>query len=181
MNETIFLGECPIIRPEGIYFGGRRVIRLGMGDLERHNPLPAGRYWVDVFAPDASAFIAWLRANKNAVHVTTTESFPENGGGPARDWYLFDVTTPVPWSGPGFPTVAGPEIKTAEDTAQRPDPEKDPTDKLDDWIKNDMSAVLSTIKVAVIGAAVVGTIVLGVSLLKDRPDPAPRRERFPAS
>ena len=30
MNETIFLGECPIIRPEGIYYGGRRVIRLGL-------------------------------------------------------------------------------------------------------------------------------------------------------
>ncbi len=28
MNETIFLGECPIIRPEGIYYGGRRVIAL---------------------------------------------------------------------------------------------------------------------------------------------------------
>jgi hypothetical protein len=28
INETVFLGECPIIRPEGIYYGGRRVIAL---------------------------------------------------------------------------------------------------------------------------------------------------------
>lgn len=28
INETAFLGECPIIRPEGIYYGGRRVIAL---------------------------------------------------------------------------------------------------------------------------------------------------------
>lgn len=28
INETAFLGECPIIRPEGIYYGGRRVISL---------------------------------------------------------------------------------------------------------------------------------------------------------
>lgn len=33
INETVFLGECPIIRPEGIYYGGRQVIRLGMGGV----------------------------------------------------------------------------------------------------------------------------------------------------
>jgi hypothetical protein len=30
MNETVFLGGCPVIRPEGIYLNGRRVIRLGL-------------------------------------------------------------------------------------------------------------------------------------------------------
>lgn len=30
MNETIFLGGCPVIRPEGIYYEGRRVISLGL-------------------------------------------------------------------------------------------------------------------------------------------------------
>jgi hypothetical protein len=41
MNETISrggrqavgFGECPVVRPEGIYYGGRRVIRLGVGDI----------------------------------------------------------------------------------------------------------------------------------------------------
>lgn len=41
MNETISLGgasvvgfgECPVIQPDGIYYEGRRVIRLGMGDV----------------------------------------------------------------------------------------------------------------------------------------------------
>jgi hypothetical protein len=40
INETLSLGECPIIRPEGIYYGGRRVIALdpglsgfGLGDV----------------------------------------------------------------------------------------------------------------------------------------------------
>lgn len=37
MNETVFLGACPVIRPEGIYLDGQRVIRLGLlgdaGDL----------------------------------------------------------------------------------------------------------------------------------------------------
>lgn len=30
MDETIFLGGCPVIQPEGIYLNGRRVIRLGL-------------------------------------------------------------------------------------------------------------------------------------------------------
>lgn len=29
-NETVFLGECPIITSEGIYYGGRKVISLGI-------------------------------------------------------------------------------------------------------------------------------------------------------
>ena len=29
-GEALFLGACPIIRPEGIYYDGRRVIRFGM-------------------------------------------------------------------------------------------------------------------------------------------------------
>ncbi len=27
------VGECPIVRPEGIYYGGRKVISLGLGDV----------------------------------------------------------------------------------------------------------------------------------------------------
>jgi len=30
MSETVFLGGCPVIRPEGIYLNGHRVIRLGL-------------------------------------------------------------------------------------------------------------------------------------------------------
>lgn len=33
MNETIFLGGCPVIRPEGIYLDGKRVIRLGLNGV----------------------------------------------------------------------------------------------------------------------------------------------------
>lgn len=33
MNETVFLGGCPVIKPEGIYLDGRRVIRLGLSGV----------------------------------------------------------------------------------------------------------------------------------------------------
>lgn len=95
------------------------------GALERTNPLPAGRYWVDVFSPDADAFGAWLSSNKATVHVVATEHFEKNDAGPPRDWYLFQVLAPTPWAGPGFPTIAAPTVTSSSDTATRPDPTPD--------------------------------------------------------
>lgn len=95
------------------------------GALERTNPLPAGRYWVDVFQPDADAFGAWLSSNKATVHVVSTEHFERNASGPPRDWYLFQVMAPTPWQGPGFPTIADATVTSSSDTATRPDPTPD--------------------------------------------------------
>lgn len=138
LNETLSfggVGECPIVRPEGIYYGGRKVISLGVGAIERTNPLPVGKYWVDVFDPQEVAFRAWLQKNKANVAVTTTESFDPVGDYPGRVWRLFEVNAPVMWEGPGFPTIAGPGVNTSADTSDRPPPEKDPTDKLADYLK----------------------------------------------
>jgi hypothetical protein len=145
MNETISrggrqvvgFGECPVVRPEGIYYGGRRVIRLGVGvgALQRTNPLPAGKYWIDVFTPQEAAFQDWLRRNKTHVIVTTTETFDPIDDWPGRTWRLFEVKAPVSWEGPGFPTIAGPGVQSSSDTSDRPAPEKDPTDKLSDYLK----------------------------------------------
>lgn len=33
MNEMVFLGGCPVIKPEGIFLDGRQVIRFGLGDV----------------------------------------------------------------------------------------------------------------------------------------------------
>lgn len=37
--------------------------------LERSNPLPPGRYWVDVSPADKPAFDGWLAANRGALAV----------------------------------------------------------------------------------------------------------------
>lgn len=155
MNETIFLGGCPVIRPEGIYYGGRRVIRLdpGLGAVERQNPLPAGRYWVDVFQNDSDTFGAWLSSNKATVRVRTTEHFDSD---PARDWYLFEVSVPTPWHGPGFPTIAGPNVTTSSDTAQRPDPPPFATEQIEQILAGEKRALTTAVWVGVGLIAVVG-------------------------
>lgn len=146
----------------------RRVHRVGgscarSGAVERANPLPAGRYWVDVFQPDADAFGAWLSSNKATVRVVSTQHFDRNDAGPPRDWYLFEVTAPTPWQGPGLPTRADASITSSADTVQRPDPLPDPlsqaADTASDLFSSARSAATALPTVALVAVGV------GVALL----------------
>ena len=112
------------------------------------NPLPNGRYWVDVFDGKAPADPGknrnkrqlaqdWFSAFRQLgnVKVRATQSFAANPGGPARDWYLFEVVpgdagtvAAVTGVGPtwdalnlGFPTIATDDIKSSDDTVQKPE------------------------------------------------------------
>lgn len=182
INETVFLGGCPVIKPEGIYVDGRRVIRLGMdgvgvGALERRNPLPPGKYWVDVFTPQEAAFQDWLRKNKGSVSVITTETFAPIDDYPGRAWRLFTVQAPVAWEGPGFPTIAEPGVETSEDTAQRPDPEKDPLDKLSDFYTGSAAKttfwVIGAVVAVVVGGVIVAHYLIPRSAPASSPPPTP--------
>lgn len=105
---------------------GADVFAAAVGKLQRQNPLPPGRYWIDVFEKDAAAFRAWLERSPG-VRVQTTQHFDES---PARDWYLFDVTAPTSWEGPGLPTIATADVKSSEDTVQRPPPPPSVADQM---------------------------------------------------
>jgi hypothetical protein len=101
--------------------------------IERRNPLPAGTYWIDVFAPKLADWTAWTTLNRGKVKVTTSEHFDANAGGPARDFQAFTVLTPTPFPNVqlGYPTIAsGPNI-TSDDTVQKPPPPKDFLDTID--------------------------------------------------
>jgi hypothetical protein len=99
--------------------------------VERRNPLPAGRYWLDVFGEQRAKFTAWRLLNGKAVRVLATESHDTD---PPRDWVRFDTTAPVPWEAAfGFPTIvpAGADVTTSGQTVQRPDPEPEFLDTID--------------------------------------------------
>lgn len=130
---------------------------------ERRNPLPVGRYWVDVFdlvstAPatkgqnEQTAFRAWLRRNAATVKVERTQSFDTE---PARDFYIFKVVASTPWEGPGFPTIAPSGVQSSDDTVTKLPPEKDPLDKLGDAL-----SVPSPSSFALILAVGLGGLVL---------------------
>lgn len=83
--------------------------------VERSNPLPLGVYWQNIPQPKQAEFGAWLREHREHLRVLSTE-----GGDPS--WVLFRVLEPVPWEGPGFPTLGRDGMNQA-DTVSRPDPE----------------------------------------------------------
>jgi len=137
MNVMASRSERDGYVPTGLGRSGVAVVANGWalsatGALERRNPLPPGRYWVDVFQSKATAFNAWLARQKDSVRVETTESYPGDldRAYESRDWVLFRVLAPVPWEGPGLPTVADAGVRTSDDTVQKPPPEKNPLDDL---------------------------------------------------
>ena len=83
--------------------------------VERRSPLPVARYWVDVSPAEQPAFNAWVLGSAGAVAVRTTSQYNDGW-----TWFLFDVVSPVPWNGPGFPTIATPDVKTPADVITSP-------------------------------------------------------------
>ena len=133
--------------------------------LERRNPVPPGRYWVDVFDQVSThpathgqntqtAFRDWLRRNAATVQSESTQSFDTE---PPRDFYIFRVLAPTLWEGPGFPEVAPASVQSSADTAQRPDPEKDPLDQLGDALGSAGSQASALVFAVAVGA---GALVL---------------------
>lgn len=122
--------------------------RAIVGALERRNPLPPGRYWIDVFEPHSAAFSAWLSRQGGKVRVESTERFPANAGGPAREFVLFQVVQAVPWEGPGLPTIADAGVRTSADTVERPPPAQGPIDALTDEVRSAADTTRTVVAVA---------------------------------
>jgi hypothetical protein len=93
--------------------------------------LEPGRYWVDVFEQNRVPFQGFVNVGlrDGALAIEETEDFEDQG----RSFVIFTTTAPRLYTlDLGLPpfNVAGPNIKCAADTVSRPDPEKDPLDKL---------------------------------------------------
>ena len=124
--------------------------------VQRQNPLPKGRYWVDIVDtkhdPGARLYFAsWLLRNSKSVKVVRVEHFDRLRHGADRDWYLFDVSAPVRWEtdrGFGLPTIvksgenptAAP-VLSAADTATTPAPTS-LSDQFRDFLNDAKSVVL---------------------------------------
>lgn len=137
--------------------------------LERRRPLPAGRYWLDVFEPNQLAWGSWVDAMTRMVPpratIEVTQHFEGTDGAGPHDFVIF--STPgenVAWEAAGLPspTIAGPEIQTSDDTVQKPPPEPDLVDQLGD-LSEHAKGITTGLKVAGFIAVVV---VVGSFALK---------------
>lgn len=91
--------------------------------LERRNPLPLGRYWVDIQRKYVPDFDNFLRIVGRGIFVRQTKERedPHTTGG-ANTGYLFDVLDPlIPWDSTryGYPTIAT-NITDLDQTGQVP-------------------------------------------------------------
>ena len=128
--------------------------------LERRSPLPKGLYWLDALGENQAAFRDWRSVHAAAVKVRTSESFPDPA--PGREWLKFEVLSPVAWDARrfGFPNIIRPgePINSSADTVQRPDPVKDPLDRLGDELSSAGSATIRLVQLAaLLGGAIVVT------------------------
>ena len=95
--------------------------------VERANPLPRGRYWVNASGDAAiDQLDKWMADNNATVHPVKSE-FDPGAPGPFTNpvpvqWVLFDVMEPTTWNGPGLPEIATVNVQSQADTVQRPEP-----------------------------------------------------------
>lgn len=100
--------------------------------LERRNPLPPGRYWVDILTPKLTSFELMLEREKDNVVVETREYNPNSSNfNASTTTFLFRNARPFPWQqGWSLPNRAGTEVQTPADTLQRPAPEPGPIEQI---------------------------------------------------
>jgi hypothetical protein len=97
----------------------------------RTNPLPAGRYWIDVFGVEnVKDFGAWVTEMAGAVRTEQVEENPE--ADPPSLFAIFvvpDGRSPfMPFEKFGFPTTAPASVKSKDDTEHGPDDEDESSD-----------------------------------------------------
>lgn len=139
--------------------------------IERRRPLPAGRYWLDVFPANARQWELWTSSMQKMdpprVQILTTEHFDGVDGAPPHDFVLFETASEnVAYHAAGlpFPSVADSTIQTSEDTVTKPPPPPSVLEQLEQTA----SSLGSSAKVGVgIGVAAVVAIA-GLTLLKRR-------------
>lgn len=107
--------------------------------IQRANPIPIGRYWVDAIDATATLFAdAWFAKHRSTVKLLRKEDSSGTGPiapswAPGRSWYLFEVLAPTErWQqvkGLGLPTIVqspqapnAPAVQTSADTVIKPKP-----------------------------------------------------------
>jgi hypothetical protein len=127
--------------------------------LERRRPLPAGRYWLDVFPRNKQAWELWSSsmAKLGSLRVEKTQHFDASGGNEAYDFVIFETSTPnVAWGALNLPhpTIAPSNVQSSEDTVTKPPPPPGVFEQIDDTVKS-----IGT------GAKIASGVLVGVAAL----------------
>ena len=122
------------------------------------SPIPPGRYWIFVNGPaNIADFDAWIRDMQGGVRVETASL--DKRGSASSAFIIFRVPDGrFPFLNAaqfGFPNFAGPEITSAQDAVQRPDPELDPLDRIPDPLDAAKNAAKDAARLALVLVVVI--------------------------
>jgi hypothetical protein len=99
--------------------------------------LTVGRYWITGFGDKATQITAYLATTNAAgsTRVEVTEAINATTDNSPGQFWIFNVLKPVGWFATlwGKPSIAGPNVHSAADTANVPDPPT-PLSTLDDFL-----------------------------------------------
>lgn len=101
--------------------------------FEKRNPLPPGRYWIDVADRPPGQVVEFRSFLEDSrVDVESEEETPADGPTPAQCFFLFKTDKPLAFASDrfGFPTIAKTSDHSKSDTGQVPDPVKDANEML---------------------------------------------------
>ena len=150
----------------------------------RENPLPVGRYWLDLIGDSKRvSFEGGVKglneAHPGLVHVISTahHNAGEDGNEQPRDWVLFATTAPAIWDfeAIGTPTVAAPSVMSEGDTVQRPPPEPGAAEQIADALAAAKRAALSTtqavqtVAYVFVGAVLLAGVIIAVTRFGGKP------------
>lgn len=89
--------------------------------LVRKNPMPAGRYWIDVPKPARKIWDLFVKKNSDILKVEQDKSDTWLPGCGSIDWVLFTLSDLAIWPrGIGFPNSADASVKARPDVHQAP-------------------------------------------------------------
>lgn len=103
-----------------------------MTQVKQTNPLPLGRYWLQVEKPQFEEWFEWLSDMGKSVKVTQTEEFPDHL------FTLFEVKSNAaffPAERFGFPNKADSNVKNESDVVQAPEVFEPGTEEVFQFVK----------------------------------------------
>ena len=123
--------------------------------------LTVGRYWITGFGDKATGITAYLATTNAAgnTRVEVTEAINATTDNAPGQFWIFNVLKPVGWFATlwGKPSIAGPNVHSAADTANVPDPPT-PLSTLNDFLGSLMTGELGK---AILAGVIVYAITEG--------------------
>lgn len=131
-----------------------------LGSLERRNPLPVGRYQIDVFANNIGKMTSWLKSTPSVRVVSTTQS-GDTDDPQSYTEYVFTVSSPAAWDAVTF---GYPDILSSTPTAPVRNPAPRPGGAAPSPKADAPRSPPITDNSLVLGAAAIAVIGLGLML-----------------